>query len=48
MFSRKGRAVKTIKVLRIQEKADPVIDPSQGEHMLGLSLQVEFLYNVNL
>ena len=51
MFWRKGKGVKIIKELKLfetQKKGVPVVDPSQGEHMLCLSYQVEFLYNVSL
>ena len=36
MFRRKGKGVKTIKVLRTQKKSVLVINTSQDEHMLGL------------
>ena len=41
MFKRKGK-IKTIKVLRTQKKGVPLVNPPQGEHMSGLSWQVEF------
>ena len=37
MSRRKGKGVKTMKVLRTQKKAFPDVDPSQGENMLGFS-----------
>ena len=36
MFRRKGKGVKTLKILRTQKKGVPVADPTQGEHVLGL------------
>ena len=45
MFSGKEKVVKIIKVSRTQNKSVLVVDPSEGQHMLGLSKQVKFLYD---
>ena len=46
MFWRKGKGVKAIKVLKIQKKGIPVVDPSQG-YSIHLLIILE-IYNDNL
>ena len=48
MLRRKGKGLKTMKVLKElgnQKKGVLVVDLSQTEYKLGLSRQMEFLYN---